>query len=117
MHWTLSTRSLTICCMSLTHAMIWLAIASAPAMALAKDVNKCKQPDGRVIMTDRPCGDPATERHHKRPAQDAANEINAGEVFSARKKIGESARSPELIDSRGISPSPDQAPREAQGQD
>jgi len=103
--------------MSLTHAIIWLAIAGAPAMALAKDVNKCKQPDGRVIMTERPCGDPATERHHNRPAQDAANEISAGEVFSARKKIGNPPRSPELIDSRGILPSTDQAPKETQGPD
>jgi hypothetical protein len=61
-------------------------------------------------MTERPCGDPATEQIHRQSTHDAGSEVEADEIFSARKKIGKPPASPELIDSRGIPPSVDPAP-------
>ncbi|MDM0116438.1 hypothetical protein QTI66_30285 [Variovorax sp. J22R133] len=97
--------------------LAWLAFAAvATQAAQAQTVNKCKLPDGSTMMTERPCGDPATERRNHRPADVSAAEINADEMFSARWKIGKPPLSPELIDSRGVLPTGDTSQAESKSE-
>jgi hypothetical protein len=81
---------------------ICIAVSVASQGAFAGKVNKCKDSSGRTYMTERPCGDPATEQNHLRSTHVAADEVQAKGIFSARKEINRPPASPELIDSRGI---------------
>ena len=69
-----------------------LALFSTTQFALAAGpVNRCEGPDGRITMTDRPCGDPAMERSPQHPRQVTAEEIQVEDIFRARemaKKAG-----------------------------
>lgn len=110
-------RSRTIRRMNQKRLLGFIALLGVSQVILAGPVNKCKLPDGRVMMTDRPCGDPATERRRERHAQGSADEIDADEIFSARKKIGKAPLSPGLIDSHGNPPATDRAPTEVNSKD
>jgi hypothetical protein len=86
---------------------VCLFLVSATQIALAADqVNRCKGPDGRITMTDRPCGDPAMERIPEHPRQVTAEEIQAEDIFRARemaKKDGTPSDLSGVTDSRELS--------------
>lgn len=92
--------------------LICFAVVGATQPAIADQVNRCKDPNGRIYMTERPCGNPATERHNRRPAQISADEVDAKEIFNARSisRDGRPPASPDLIDSRGIPRFADEVP-------
>jgi hypothetical protein len=81
---------------------VFIAMLAFSQGALADKVNKCKDSSGRSYMTERPCGDPATEHNHHQSTGVPASEVEAKEIFGARKEINRPPASPELIDSRGI---------------
>jgi hypothetical protein len=103
--------------MSPSRLFICIAVVAASQSVFAGKVNKCKDPSGHTYMTERPCGDPATEYNHHQSTHVAAGEVEAKEVFSARKKINRPPASPELIDSRGIPGAADHPPAATNTQD
>ena len=96
---------------------ICIAVLAASQGAFAEKVNRCKDSSGRTYMTERLCGDPATEHNHLQSAHVAADEVEAKGIFSARKEINRAPASPELIDSRGIPGTADRAPVAPKTQD
>jgi hypothetical protein len=96
---------------------ICIAVLAASQGAFAGKVNRCKDSSGRTYMTERPCGDPATEHNHHQSTGVAATEVEAKEIFGARKEINRPPASPELIDSRGIPGADDPSPGAPKAQD
>ncbi|MGO4395210.1 hypothetical protein AB4Z46_28015 [Variovorax sp. M-6] len=94
--------------MNTLRLLICLAGIAATQFVFADQVNHCKDSYGRVTMTERPCGDPATERNQRQPPQIAVDQIQAEDIFRARalSREGRPPASPELIDSRGIPQDP-----------
>ncbi len=92
--------------MNALRLLVALAVVGAAQSALAADpVNHCKGPDGRMTITDRPCGDPATERSVQRPTL-IVEQIQAEDIFRAREMVrrdGSALSSPELTQSPGTS--------------
>jgi hypothetical protein len=70
--------------MNALRLLISLALVGATQFAVAAEpVNHCKGPDGRMTMTDRPCGDPATERGAQ-PNRIVVEQLQAEDIFRAR---------------------------------
>ena len=66
--------------------LLGLAVFGASAFALAEPVNHCKGADGRTTLTDRPCGDPSTERAVGQPTL-VVEQIQADDIFRARALV------------------------------
>jgi hypothetical protein len=72
--------------MKVLRLLVCLSLLSSAQLALAADpVNRCKGPDGRITLTERPCGDPATERSIQQPARITVEQIEAEDIFRARE--------------------------------
>ena len=86
---------------------VCLSLVSTTQLTLAADqVNRCKGPDGRITMTDRPCGDPATERSPPDSRQATVEQIPAEDIFRARemaRRDGTPSDMSGVSDSRDIS--------------
>lgn len=86
--------------MNALRLLVTLAVVGATQSAMADPVNHCKGPDGRTTLTDRPCGDPATERSVQQPTRIIVEQIQAEDIFRAREMVrqdGSPYSSPELV--------------------
>jgi len=71
--------------MKLSRTLLCLALIGAAPMAFAADqVRRCKDASGHTYLTDRLCGDPATDRSGQRPPQIAVDQIQAEDIFRSR---------------------------------
>ncbi|WP_353505973.1 DUF4124 domain-containing protein [Variovorax fucosicus] len=65
-----------------------VAVFGAFAPVFADPVNQCRDARGRIIMTDRPCGNPSVERPPERQSPlIVVEQIQAEDIFSARTRI------------------------------
>ncbi|MGJ7506507.1 hypothetical protein [Variovorax sp. GT1P44] len=95
--------------MNALRLLVILAVVGAAQSAIADPVNHCKGPDGRMTVTDRPCGDPATERSVQQQPRIVVEQIQAEDIFRARDMVrrdGSPYSSPELMKSAGASSDP-----------
>jgi hypothetical protein len=95
--------------MNLSRVLICIAAISATQCVFAEKVNKCKDSSGHIFMTDRLCGDPATEQSSRQPSQIVVDQIEAEDVFRSRGESRDDRppASPEFMNSRDIPRGPD----------
>ena len=98
--------------MNLPRTLLCLALIGAAFNAFAADpVRRCKDASGHVYLTDRLCGDPATDQSGRRPPQIAVDQIQADDIFRARANgAPPTPPTPEFMDTRDMPRGSDPAP-------
>jgi len=79
------------------------ALAAVLQPVLAHQVNECIDGQGRKVMTDRPCENPATERdrdQQRRAKGVGVEQVRAPDIFETRTKLGNNGK-PLETDSSG----------------
>lgn len=73
--------------MNTLRLLIGVSAIAVAQVGWAGPVNKCTDVRGQVVMTERPCGNPATEAGSRQPIKISVESIQADDIFRARKKL------------------------------